>query len=199
MPAKVLGAFEGLLPVGMALGAIVAGLLLNRFDVRVALVVVGSFLPLAVLVVAPRLRRLDAKLQGRDVEVDLLRRQPLFAQLPIPLLDNLAARLVPADYAAGTVIMSEGEQGDCYILIAQGSMEIRRRGEAVAVLSSGDAFGEIALVRNTPRNATALATAKVSARNWDARDSWPHWVATRSSVWRPRRWPTPDREPLPPS
>jgi MFS family permease len=160
----VLGAFEGLLQVGMALGAIVAGVLLSQFDVRVALVVIGSLLPVAALVAAPRLRRFDAGLQSRDVEVDLLRQQPLFEALSIPLLDNLAARLVPVQYAAGTVIMTEGEKGDHYVLIASGTVEIRRSNVAVAVLSSGDAFGEIALVRNTPRNATAVASVAVSAR-----------------------------------
>lgn len=163
----VLAILEVLFSIGVALGAVAAGVLLTLFDTRVALLAVGSLLTVVALLAAPRLRRFDAGLEHRDREVDLLRGQPLFADLSVPVLDVVATRLATVEFAVGETIMSEGERGDRYVLIAEGGVTISRGGAVVATLGDGDAFGEIALVRNSPRTATAVAASPVSARTLD--------------------------------
>jgi MFS family permease len=165
--AKVLGLLEALLQIGMALGAVVAGVLLHAFSARIALLVVGLVLPVLAIAAAPLLRRFDGRLAHHDLEVELLRHQPLFEDLPMPVLDNLGARLVPVHFPAGDVIMSEGDYGDQYVVIVQGSVAFSQGGEQMNVLHSGAAFGEIALVRDIPRTATAVATTPVEARTLD--------------------------------
>ena len=165
--AQAYGVLESLFQVGMALGAALAGVLLAAFDIRLALLLVGLLLPVGVLLTAPWLRRFDARLVARDLEVDLLRRQTLFANLPIPVLDTVAGRLEPASFAPDEVIMRQGDPGDRYVLVTRGTVTIIRDGVTVAQLDGGEAFGEIALVRDIPRTATAVAATPVLARTLD--------------------------------
>ena len=164
---QVFGVFEAMLQLGTALGAAAAGVLLSIVDVHVALYVVGSLLPIAVLLAEQRLRSFDARLGHRDGEVDLLRRQPMFAVLPVPVLDTMVSRLATVEFGTGEVIMREGEPGDRYVLIASGVVTIDRAGAVVARRRAGEGIGEIALIRNAPRTATAVAASTVSARTMD--------------------------------
>ena len=85
----------------------------------------------------------------------------------MPVLDNLGARLAPVTFAAGEVIMSEGDHGGQYVLIVDGVVTFTQLGAVVNVLERGGSFGEIALVRDVPRTATAVATTPVVARTLD--------------------------------
>ena len=66
------------------------------------------------------------------------------------------------DYDAGTVLFEEGQPGDYMYVVQQGEVEIRRQvGQAervLAVLSSGEFFGEMAILNSKPRSATAVVS-----------------------------------------
>ncbi len=74
---------------------------------------------------------------------------------------------------AGRVIFKEGEPGDTMYIIQKGRVKITKRVDNVEkilmVLGKGDFFGEMALIRNTPRTATATAvdTCELLAFNRD--------------------------------
>jgi CRP-like cAMP-binding protein len=77
------------------------------------------------------------------------------------------SRLKEERVRAGQVIIRQGEQGDKFYIIKSGQAEVvvSRQGEpdlAAAVLSRGDYFGEIALIKNVPRTATVRALADCS-------------------------------------
>ncbi|MGB0684145.1 MAG: cyclic nucleotide-binding domain-containing protein [Magnetovibrionaceae bacterium] len=61
----------------------------------------------------------------------------------------------------GTILFEEGEMGKAAYLIVQGTVEISRNGpdgrELIAQLGRGEVFGEMSLIDNMPRMATALA------------------------------------------
>lgn len=71
------------------------------------------------------------------------------------LLDRFAR-----DYEAGTVLFREGEPGDFMYVIQSGEVEIRRTindvERVLAVLPAGEFFGEMALINQRPRSATAV-------------------------------------------
>ena len=161
----VFGLLEAAIQLGAALAAAAAGVLLTVVDVDVALYVVGSVLPVAAVLAGRRLRSFDDRLGRRDADVNLLRRQPMFAVLPVHLLDTLASHLRTGMYAPGQPILLEGGPGDRYVLLVRGEVTIERAGVVVDLRRAGDGFGEIALVRDLPRTATARAATAVTARS----------------------------------
>ena len=64
------------------------------------------------------------------------------------------------DFKAGTVLFNEGQPGEDMYVVLQGQVEIRRNvGETehvLAVLMPGDFFGEMAILNQRPRSATAV-------------------------------------------
>ena len=152
---RVVGAIHGLLYATLGLGALLAPVLIALTSPEAALVLTGVLLPVLVVLTRPRLRALDRS-TGAPEATALLRGVPLLAALPEPVLERLAREAVHTSFAAGTPIIREGEVGDVFYVVESGTVEIlgRRFGE-------GDSFGEIALLRDVPRTATAMAVTDV--------------------------------------
>src|SRR5712675_1011401 len=53
----------------------------------------------------------------RRLEIALLRSLPLFAELPAPAIEGLAAALRPVRLDAGAVLIRQGDPGDAYFAI----------------------------------------------------------------------------------
>lgn len=64
------------------------------------------------------------------------------------------------DFAPGTVLFREGDEAHEMYVIQAGEVEIRRRikdqDRTLALLPAGEFFGEMAIVNNRPRSATAV-------------------------------------------
>lgn len=93
-----------------------------------------------------------------------------FQYLPLDHVQQALEALVPVDVKAGTLIVRQGDPGNCYYLIESGQAEVWRTDPmtdetaCVAVLGAGDAFGEEALLIGGFRNASITMTA--SGRLW---------------------------------
>jgi hypothetical protein len=140
----------------LGLGSLLAPLLVALAGAEVALVVTGVLLPVLVLLTRPRLRAIDAKSAAPEA-TGLLRGVPLLAALPEPVLERLARESAQAAFPAGATIIREGDEGDRFYVVSSGTVEILGR-----EFGAGDAFGEIALLRDVPRTATATAITDVS-------------------------------------
>jgi hypothetical protein len=151
---RVFGALEGLVALGMGLGAIAAPLLVGLLGVQGALAATGLILPVVALVSLGIVRRADAGAILPEQELSLLRGIPMFAPLPMTSLEALAGALQPRHVAAGTELIREGEIGDRYYILSTGAAEIWSGGALVAEMHAGDGLGEIALLRDVPRTAT---------------------------------------------
>jgi len=154
---RVFGVLEGMMMAGLALGALLVPLLVYLGGSRLALLGVAAVLPLAAAVGGRGLVTLDAEAPVPVVEIALLRSNPLFAELPAPAIEGLAAALTPVEVPAGTVLIRQGEPGDAYYAIATGELDVQKDGHFLFRCGRGDGVGEIALLRDVPRTATVTA------------------------------------------
>ena len=103
---------------------------------------------------------------ARDVEharrVTILARTPVFAGLSRRLLSRLAVQLFEKAYAPGEAVFSEGDPGKGLFIVLDGEIEVvRDTGQGpqrIVTFGPGTAFGELALIDDLPRSASALAT-----------------------------------------
>ena len=165
--ARVFGVLESLIVGTLGLGAILAPALVALIGVRWGLVVVGLLLPVLVLVSWTRLRAIDERTAVPEREIDLLQALPLFAPLPPPTLEHLAASLERVPVAAGAEITRQGEPGERFYIVAEGEVEVSVDGQVAATLGPGEHFGEIALLRDVPRTATVTARSDATLLELD--------------------------------
>src|SRR4029077_13350273 len=95
------------------------------------------------------------------------RRMPIFAVLPPPALERIVTHLSKITASAGEVLMREEEVGDVLLMSVDGTGEWTRGGVHVTDRSAGDHVGEVALLRDLPRNATLTATTPMTLRALD--------------------------------
>ena len=134
--------------------------------VRAIFVVAGAFLPVLFLLLSRRLAEVDASGTVPETRLALLRSLPIFSPLPAPAIERVASRLIPMEATAGMPIVRQGEPGDRFYIIADGEVTVSKDDRSVASLGGGGFFGEIALLRDAPRNASV--TARTWVRLYDA-------------------------------
>jgi hypothetical protein len=165
---RILVALEGFAEATIGIGALVASVAVDTVGVRPATVASGIIVAAATAVVAVPLLRWAQTIPLPGPELDLVRETPLFAGLPLDVIEELAGLLVPMGYRPGDRIITEGDVGDALYLIADGSVDVRVGTHHVATLGPGAAVGEIALLRRVPRTATVEAHDPVIAYRLDA-------------------------------
>jgi len=158
--ARAFGLLEGVTMVGLAVGSIAASGFVALAGGRGAFVCMAAVLPLAAAVVLRGVLGADAGILP-VVEMARLRALPIFRPLGAPALEGLARALEPVEAPSGTTLIREGDAGDRFYVVAEGAVEVSRRGERVGELRRGDCFGEIALLRDVPRTATVTALTDV--------------------------------------
>ncbi|KAH0482201.1 MAG: uncharacterized protein KVP18_000135 [Porospora cf. gigantea A] len=63
-------------------------------------------------------------------------------------------------FILGDVVCQQGSLGSYFFIIDSGKFEVSINGKAINCMKKGKAFGEIALIHNTPRSATVKALTK---------------------------------------
>jgi hypothetical protein len=154
---------EGLFGVGLLAGSLAAPALDALVGPRGALVAAGCVLPVCALLSRRTIVRASGGGSVAEERLGLLRRNALFAPLPLTALDRLAEGMSPRAYEVGETVMRKGDAGDHYVLIAEGHIDVSDDGRLLATLGPGDGVGEIALLRAVPRTATATASTPVEA------------------------------------
>lgn len=94
-----------------------------------------------------------------------------FRSLPAANIERMFERMERIEVAKGDAIIRQGDAGDYYYLITEGTATVTRHldqgGESMelAQLGSGASFGEEALLSDSPRNATVtMATSGILMR-----------------------------------
>jgi serine/threonine protein phosphatase PrpC len=112
----------------------------------------------AVLVTLGRLEAEDAeRLSQLETQKSVLAATPLFSALNARELRQVLQVTEVEQYADHEMIVREGEQGEQLYIVLTGQVEVMRSGSPVARLEAGEHFGEMALIRNQPRSASARA------------------------------------------
>jgi MFS family permease len=158
--ARVLGALEGISFASLALGAILAPLVVVVAGVQGALVVAGLLLPAGIALSWLGLRAMDRHTLVPMRALGLLGAVEIFKPMPPPQLEWVARRARWITFEPGEAVIIEGDIGDAYYILESGALRVTKGGEALlrALTGRGDAVGEIALLRGVPRTATVVAT-----------------------------------------
>jgi anion transporter len=118
---------------------------------------------------------------------DTIRTISIFSGLSREDTAKVLGKMEEISFAAGTTIVSQGDQGDAFYLIQSGAVQVMLesgagKSEVVAVLGAKDWFGEMALLSGEPRSATIFAVKpttlwRLSREAWDDLiDKHPTWL-----------------------
>lgn len=110
--------------------------------------------------------------QENDIELskkmEKVRNTLVFRRLPLEVIETAFKKMSFSDIKAGDDIITIGEEGDSYYIIAEGTADVFQIGlyddepVQVASLVDGDAFGCEALISGAKRNETVKATTDCS-------------------------------------
>ena len=106
----------------------------------------------------------ELDLKGKST-LEILAQIDLFSGLPQGHLRRVVDIGVEEQYRMNAQVFGEGEPGDKFFLIVEGAVRISRivpgmGEEALAVLRPGAYFGEMSLIDDAPRSATAMCHEK---------------------------------------
>jgi MFS family permease len=155
---RMIGSLEAGRFAAKALGSIGAVLLLELLGVRASLIALGALMPVFVTLFWTRLRAHEIGAPVDEGRFVLLRANPIFAPLPIAVLEGLSHNLVPVEATAGEDVIVQGELGDRFYVIVEGEVEVFEDGVFKRNEGPGESFGEIALLHEVRRTATVRAT-----------------------------------------
>ena len=95
---------------------------------------------------------------------EFLRRCAAFSSLTPDMLEEIAERMSMEQFVAGQFIIRQGDEGDKFYLIREGSVDVFLNDENgprgmrfERMMMEGDYFGELALMKNQLRAATIIA------------------------------------------
>ncbi len=155
--ARVFSFKEGLAMAAWGIGSVSVPIVIGIAGLKGALIFTGAIVPVLVLMRLRPLLAVDAAAVVPAVTIALLRSVGIFRALPVPALEGVAHGATDIRVSAGETIILEGDSGDRYFAIADGTVEVLLHGTRVSVLERGEGFGEIALLHDVPRTATVRA------------------------------------------
>jgi NTE family protein len=95
-------------------------------------------------------------------DYDVLKHISLFSELQDSVLEKIESKLLSKKFSDNEIIFEENDEGNCLYIVISGQVEIsveNKESETIhlATLKNGEVFGELALLTNLFRTATAKA------------------------------------------
>jgi predicted MFS family arabinose efflux permease len=156
--ARVFAVQEGVMLLGLAVGAVVAPLLIHGFGSGAAFAVLGAGLLVLALVALGPMRALDRRAVLRPDVVAALRGVAFLGAMSLPALERLSHAAEWIDVPADRAVVVQGDPGDAFYVVGSGSLSVDVDGvRRPHTLVAGQGFGEIALLHDLRRTATVTA------------------------------------------
>jgi CRP/FNR family transcriptional regulator, cyclic AMP receptor protein len=92
---------------------------------------------------------------------EVIERVPFFANMSPRDVEGIAALFKERRFAAGETVCKEGAGGAAFFVIESGEATVTIGGRACATLTSGEYFGEVALIDEGARTATITANTEL--------------------------------------
>ena len=161
--ARVFGVLDALNVGSVMVGSLAAAPLLAVLGPRGALVLLGLAVPFALVTALPVAMRGSseglARVAELHAEIGLLAQQRSLRRASRAAIENLAASAVHRRFAAGDVVVRQGDRADAFYAIVSGAAVVRIDDRYVRDLAAGRSFGELGLLYAVPRTATVAATS----------------------------------------
>ncbi len=100
---------------------------------------------------------IDLAYQKRCKYMNFLRTVPLLSSLTEAEIGKVADALEAVEFPTNHQVIKQGDPGDSFYIISDGSAQVLKDGLIVAQLKTGDYFGELALLERQPRVASVIA------------------------------------------
>lgn len=117
----------------------------------------GDNITAVIVTVGDVTARDESRAQKLQLKRDTLARMPLFR----PLSDRELLRVLQVTevtpYKNGDTVIKEGDRGEELYIVLSGKVKVLRGGAQLAILSPGEHFGEMALIRSQPRSASVTS------------------------------------------
>jgi len=92
--------------------------------------------------------------------LEALGQAPIFEHLQDFQLKHIAMEMWTIDVKAGKTLVAQGEPGDFFYIVAEGVLQVLKNDKKIDNIKKGGAFGELALLYGTKRNATVQAVTQ---------------------------------------
>jgi CRP-like cAMP-binding protein len=108
--------------------------------------------------------RFRLQLKWRVEAAEMIDALPAFRDIPEDVLNDLAGRVLLRQYAKGKAVFRQGDAADAFYVVRRGEVQIVEEnietgsGRVMKALHRGESFGELALLMETDRSATARAS-----------------------------------------
>lgn len=104
----------------------------------------------------------DSDVHQTEKVCEFLRKTEFFADLTPRTLAELANNIAVRRFESGDRIVTEGEEGHEFFMITEGKVNISKADDggekSITQLDAGSYFGEVALIKDQPRNASVTAS-----------------------------------------
>jgi len=96
----------------------------------------------------------------KNAKIELIKRVPLFSHCTKRELAAVAAEADELVLPTGSALTTQGARGSEFVVIVDGTADVKKNGRRINQLRSGDFLGEIALISGAPRTATVTTTSE---------------------------------------
>lgn len=111
----------------------------------------------------------DAAANKREKMMGTLKKVPILSSLGDYELSQIADAVKTEEFPSESVIIKQGDTGDVFYMVAEGTAKVVRDNNTVMQYKEGDFFGELALLHDAPRAATVVTTSACSVLSLERR------------------------------